>query len=140
MIGALATAVAVVVGVVQLILANSQLALSKEVAQATYEDGLTREYRAVAQRLPVEAFFLGVTVDLDDRDTLRAFYAYFDLSNKQLWLVENDHITGETAEHWKGGIEANLELPSFHAAWGRIAARVSEDSFGTLRKFAPPGS
>jgi hypothetical protein len=139
-IGALATAVAVVVGVIQLRVANSELTLSKEVNQAQFEDGLTREYRAVVQRLPVAAFFTGEMVDLDDPDTLRAFYAYFDLSNKQLWLVLNDRINEETATHWKGGIEANLELRSFAAAWAKISELVSEDSFGTLRKFAPPAT
>jgi len=129
-IGAVATAVAVVVGV-------RQLRLSKQLAQTAFEDELAREYRTIVGNLPVEAFYVGARLEMNE-STWRTFYAYVDLSNKQLWLAKQNRIGPTTAEHWEEAIRANLELPAFRSAWAEIAQHVQAGSFETLREVVPP--
>jgi hypothetical protein len=126
-VGAIATAVAVGVGVYQ-------LRLAKQLAQAAFEDELTREYRAVVAKLPVEAFYSDPDSELTPTpEDSRSFLAYVNLSNQQLWLAKQGRIGEETARHWRQAIRANLGLPAFRHAWDEIADSVPKVFFGTLR-------
>ena len=129
-IGAIATAIAVGVGVYQ-------LRVAKGLAQAAFEDELTQEYRSVVAALPVAAFYVDSTLTPTE-DARQSFLTYVNLSNHQLWLADHGRISNATAAHWKQAITDNLELPAFRSAWDEIAASVPEGFFGTLRDEVPP--
>jgi hypothetical protein len=131
-LGALATAVAVLVAV-------WQLRLAKEQARTAFEDDLSREYRAIVGDLPPQAFYTkGAELEADDK-TLGAFYRYVDLSNEQLFLARLGRVNPKTVEQWQDGIRGNLrKLPAFRSAWAEVAARVPDDFFEDLRDLVPP--
>jgi hypothetical protein len=129
-IGAIATAVAVVVGV-------NQLRVAKQLAQTAFEDELTSEYRSVVASLPVEAFYRDASLTPGDADW-QSFLKYVNLSNHQLWLAKQERIGRRTAAHWEQAIKDNLQLPAFRLAWSEIAHSVPKDFFQTLRDVVPP--
>lgn len=131
-LGAIATAIAVFVGVLQLRTAKDQ-------ARTAFEDDLTREYRAIVGDLPAEAFYIEGELTPDEQ-TRRAFYRYLDLSNEQLFLARLGRVNPATVDQWKDGVCGNLtRLPAFRAAWAEIAARVPDDFFEDLKDAVPPG-
>jgi hypothetical protein len=99
-------------------------------AQTTFEDDLSREYRAIVASLPMEAFYV------DGSPLLRkmgAFYRYFDLSNQQLFLAKKGRVSPATFEEWEEGIVGNMQLPAFAAAWKDLAEHLPENYFKPLR-------
>lgn len=78
-VGAVATAFAVFVAVWELRTAKAQ-------ARTSFEDDLSREYRAIIGELPAEAFYVNSELTPTEA-TRRAFYRYVDLSNEQLFLA-----------------------------------------------------
>jgi hypothetical protein len=125
-LGSLATAVAVIVAVIEL---NA----AKHHARTAFEDDLSREYRATIAELPPEAFYKDSDLTLTDR-TRQVFYRYFDLSNEQLFLAKNGRVSKETKDQWRDGISGNLRLPAFRRAWDDIEPNIRKDFFDELRE------
>jgi hypothetical protein len=68
-------------------LAWTQIRISRQFAQTAFEDDLSREYRAIIGLLPAAAFQTNANETLlEDEETARGFYRYFDLNNEQLFL------------------------------------------------------
>jgi len=89
-VGAMATAVAVFV-------AWRELRMTKAHAQTSFEDDLTREYRALIGDIPTEAFFTNGQFHPEER-VRRAFYRYADLCNEQLFLARLGRVSQEIRE------------------------------------------
>jgi hypothetical protein len=97
-----------------------QLQLTKQINQKNFEDGLAKEYRELASRIPTKAL-LGS--GLSPKEYAQAFdelFRYIDLSNEQILLRKNSRISDETWESWCSGIQYNLALPVFCRAWTEI--------------------
>jgi hypothetical protein len=129
--GSVLTAGAVAIGVRQLHLTQKEVELQEEQARTSFEDDLSREYRAIVGELPVEAFHEDAALPPTDA-TRRSFYRYFDLSNEQLFHVKNRRISGATADQWLDGIKGNLSLPGFASAWHDLRPHLREDFFRDL--------
>ena len=134
----LVTTIASVATAVAVFFAWWQIRLAKRQAITQFEDGLGREYREIAQRIPVKAL-LGEEIEeklyekaLDD------FYHYIDLTNEQVFLRQNNRITLKTWENWCEGIKSNLSRPAFKKAWTEIKSRAT-DSFNELRRLEASG-
>src|SRR4051794_32928361 len=91
-LGTLITAGAVVVGVAQLRLARTEADRLRRGEQTSFEDDLSREYRALVGYLPAEAFFADGIPD-DFAEHRRSFYRYFDLSNEQLFYAGHGRVS-----------------------------------------------
>ncbi|MDQ3281703.1 MAG: hypothetical protein M3Q69_09845 [Acidobacteriota bacterium] len=128
-IGALATAVGVFLGWIQLKHQQKQL-------RTDFEDRLSQQYREAIANIPIEAMLGGTGVELDD-SALTAFYRYFDLTNEQIFLKNGGRVAPETWENWADGIRMNMRRPAFVVAWAIIANRAP-DSFEELRGLVPP--
>ena len=103
----------------------------REDARTSFEDDLSREYRAIVALLPVEAFF--IDGPLPSEADMRAFYCYFDLSNQQLFLGRKKRVSPATLEEWKDGIAGNMQLPAFAAAWEELVNHLPRNFFEELR-------
>ena len=126
------SAAASTVAAIGVIFAFWQLRVAKDIAQLQFEDGLAKEYRELASRIPTDAL-LGVALDENRyQDTFDEFYRYIDLSNEQVSLRQRKRISRAVWKNWSTGIEANLSLPAFSRAWTEIQAR--SNSFQELRK------
>ena len=121
-VAALATAVGVVVLVVQ-------LGITRRQDRTAFEDGLAREYREIALSLPVTAFF-----DEPDpnrpppplADCLENYLRYIDLSNAQVFLRKQRRISGSTWANWKDGIGDNLGRDEFKEAWAYVRMHITK--------------
>ncbi|HMI99526.1 MAG TPA: hypothetical protein VK488_06825 [Gaiellaceae bacterium] len=130
-LGVVGTGLAILIGV-------RELKQAEEHARTTFEDDLCREYRSILAELPAESFFTDGALP-PDRETLRVFYRYVDLSNEQLFLGRSKRVRESTLDEWCAGIRGNLEsLPAFQSAWAEIATRVPPDFFKELKALAPP--
>lgn len=130
-LAAIATAIGVFVAAWQLYLAKRQ-------ATTSFEDGLAREFRGIAQRIPVKAL-LGEELSKEEAaDALDDFYHYIDLSNEQIFLRLNGRVTRGTWWNWADGIGTLLRRPAFRAAWEEIKEQ-SPESFQELRRFEGSG-
>lgn len=115
-----------------------QLLLAKRQATTAFEDSLAREYREIAQRIPVRAL-LGDTLPPEEAAAaLDDFYHYVDLSNEQVFLRQNGRVTEATWRNWADGMRTMLTRPAFGAAWEEIKARAP-DSFEELRRLDAEG-
>lgn len=126
-LASLATALAVVVGVIEIYRARMQ-------SVTEFEDSLAAEYRALANAMPIQAF-LGqkIDFDLDDCKALDEFYHYFDLCNNQIFLRQIGRVQRKTWLYWRDGIKSNMERPAFAEAWARIEPSTGKD-FEELKK------
>lgn len=126
-------AIAGVATAAAVLLAWWQIRLTQRQALTDFEDGLAREYREIAQTIPVDALLGG---ELDDEAFAAAFekfYRYVDLSNEQVFLRMMGRISEATWRNWCSGIRSPLERPVFRRAWEEIKRR-SGDGFGELRR------
>lgn len=97
-----------------------QVRLAKEIAKDEFEDGLSKEYRELASRIPTKAL-LGAGLSPQEYErTFDELFRYIDLSNEQVTLRMRDRIRDETWVSWSAGIEFNLNLPVFHRAWNEV--------------------
>ena len=90
-------------------------------AKLSFEDDLNREYRNIAESLPLDTFHRNPDVSkaLSSAEQ-KAMFRYFDLSNEQLRLAATSgRITGPTAAAWREGIRDNMSLRRFQEAWDR---------------------
>jgi hypothetical protein len=98
-----------------------------------FEDDIEKEYRSIAKDIPIQTL-LGESISEDDRlEFMNAFYNYIDFTNGQIQLCKNKRIRPKTWESWVEGIEENLKLPAFKAAWEEIKEKLP-NSFNELRK------
>jgi hypothetical protein len=122
-----ATAVAV-------FLAWWQIRQSRKQALVQFEDRLSGQYRALAQRLPIEALLGEKLEDVKFHDALPHLYHYIDLTNEQIFLRRSGRVSESTWKNWSEGIRWNLTRPAFARAWKEIAER-SPESFEGIRRF-----
>jgi hypothetical protein len=130
-VGAVATAIGV-------FFAYKQLRLTRRQQQTDFEDGLTRQFRAVIAELPIGALLGEALPDEPDRGYLMAFYRYIDLTNEQIFLRRQNRVSKETWKTWCDGIRAFLSRPAIERAWLQIEAAVP-DSFHELRRLIAEG-
>lgn len=129
-VASVATAVGVGVAAYQLFVARQQ-------ARTTFEDSLNAQYRAVIERIPLEALF-GEQIGKEEVFShLLHFYRYFDLCNEQAFLQKAGRISKKTWQNWGEGIRTNMSRPAFALAWSEVAARARCD-FDYLRELCPP--
>jgi hypothetical protein len=113
--------------------AASQLWYTRSRAITTFEDSLNNEYRQITNRLPTEAL-LGEALTPDGKKAhFHNFYAYFDLTNNQIFLRQIRRISKKTWEFWAEGIQMNLARPAFADSWAEISRRAGSD-FSELRR------
>ncbi len=118
--------------------AGWQLLLAKRQATTTFEDSLSGEFRAIAQRIPVRALLGEALTTEEAQATLAEFYHYVDLTNEQVFLRMNGRVTKATWLNWADGIASVLSRPAFKEAWQHIKQRAP-DSFEELRRLEECG-
>jgi hypothetical protein len=94
--------------------------LTKQISQKNFEDGLAKEYRELASRIPTKALLGSGLSPSDYEDSFDELFRYIDLSNEQTLLRKNGRISDETWESWRSGIKHNLSLPAFIRAWEEV--------------------
>lgn len=115
------------------VIAAFQLRWSRKLAQISFEDSLSKEYRSLALDIPVDVL-MGKNVNGNDFKKIRELiYNYIDLSNEQVFLRSKNRITENTWWDWAEGIEANLRKPVFKLVWSEIK-ESSTEIFLELRK------
>jgi hypothetical protein len=129
-LASIATAVGVAVAAYQLLIARQQ-------ALTSFEDSLNSQYRAVIERLPLEALFGEPVAPVEIQTHLPTFYRYFDLCNEQAFLHKHGRISTKTWRNWEEGIKTNMSRQAFARAWSEIATRAKDD-FDYLRQLCPP--
>jgi len=80
-----------------------------------FKGEIAREYRDIARALPINAL-LGKPLP-DKSAALNETYTYIDFCNEQIFLRMKGRIRKVTWDNWLEGIEANMKLPAFQAAW-----------------------
>ncbi len=122
-VGSVATALAVLIAVVQLHLNWRQ-------ARTRFEDGLTAVYRQLVWELPIGAFLDEELSPREIWEARGAFYRYFDLCNEQAFLSKGrfrGRISTRTWSEWQAGIESNMSRSAFRAAWLHLEPRIGPD-------------
>jgi hypothetical protein len=110
-----------------------QLWRTKQQAVSAFEDQLAREYRQLAQEIPVDAL-LGKELSEDTFEKVREqIYNYIDLSNEQTFLRKKGRISKVTWNDWCDGIKSNLSRPVLARVWAEVKEAVPE-SFQELRQ------
>lgn len=110
---------------------------TRKQAATSFEDGLAKEYRELAQRLPVDALLGDPVPDAEYQEAFDGFYRYIDLCNEQVFLRQMRRLREETWMDWCQGIQSNLRKPAFARAWEEIKQRTS--SFAELRRLEASG-
>jgi hypothetical protein len=100
-----------------------QLWLNTRQSRVTFEDALTREYRDIAQHLPLQALLGEPLNETDLENSLHLFYRYIDLTNEQLFLRQRRRIGSYTWRNWRDGITMNMSLPVFQQAWSALSKK-----------------
>lgn len=113
---ALATAVGVWATVWMILLAGRQ-------TRTEWEDDLTREYRRIAQNLPLWIRLGEPGQDKDIDEHLDVFLNYFDLSNQQALLRKTGRVSRKTWKEWRIGIQDALKSGAYAMAWAKIQRR-----------------
>jgi hypothetical protein len=128
----LINAVASVATAIGVLIAGQQIRLAKKLAITQFEDELTRQFREIIQKIPVDAL-LGYELDEQSyREARDDFFRYIDLSNEQIFLRKNGRVSDATWKLWNDGIQAFLKRPAFDRAWQEFT-RESNDIFKELR-------
>lgn len=99
---------------------TEQLLLTQKIAQLQFEDGLAKEYRELASRIPTKALLGAGLSPREYEDAFDELFRYIDLSNEQVFLRKSDRIGESTWQNWCSGIQYNLSLPVFRRAWEAI--------------------
>lgn len=116
-------------------LAVFQIRTARIDAVRQFEDGFSKEYRELANRIPTEAL-LGV--ELSDEQKSKHFdelYRYFDLCNEQIYLRQKERIRVKTWRFWCDGMKSNFAKPAFRWAWEKIEFTQTKE-FSEFRKLA----
>jgi len=112
-----ATAAGVAFGAVQLLLSRTQ-------ARTSFEDEVAAQYRQIIK--PRIAHGLLQPLEERDRETLQAYYEYFDLSNEQVFLRMQGRVRRRTWIEWGEGIESNLKREPISSAWQVVRDHLTE--------------
>ena len=129
----LLTAAASLATAIGVIVAAYQIRLTRQLSRTQFEDDLTKQFREIIRRIPVEAL-LGEELSEEAYDRTRDdFFRYIDLSNEQVFLRRNDRVSARTWKLWCEGIKAFLSRPAFGRAWGEFKEQ-SPDTFKELRR------
>jgi len=113
-----------------------QLWRSKQQQVLRFEDEVAKEYREIARKIPIEAL-LGKMLE-NNNDVLNNIYTYVDFCNEQIFLRMKGRVRKSTWENWLEGIEANMTLPAFQAAWNEIQECLP-DIFTELKRLEKEG-
>jgi hypothetical protein len=127
------TAIASAVSALGVVFAVRQLQLTKQINQRNFEDGLTKEYRELASRIPTKALLGSGLSPSEYQQTFDELFRYIDLSNEQTLLRKNKRISDESWESWCAGIKYNMSLPVFERAWTEIR-RLNPNQFEELNQ------
>ena len=122
----------------QVRLTKEQVELRKGQSTTEFENQLAREYRNISRNLPVKALLGDKLDESEQKEHLRDFYSYIDLSNEQVFLRFEGEVSAGTWENWAAGIESHLDRVAFKNAWEEIKER-SGDNFSELRKLEKEG-
>jgi len=122
---------AAVIGSGSVVVAARALRHTRQQARTAFEDSLAREYRDIAGRLPPAAFFQHGQAQLNEEQK-QALFRYFDLSNEQLRLIEEERIRPETAGVWTAGISALMARDTFRRYWQELHRGLPSDFFSSL--------
>ena len=134
----LLTAAASLATAVGVIVAAYQIRLTRQLSRTQFEDDLTKQFREIIRRIPIEAL-LGEELGEEAYDRTRDdFFRYIDLSNEQVFLRRNDRVSARTWKLWCEGIKAFLSRPAFGRAWGEFKDK-SPDTFKELRRLEREG-
>lgn len=129
----LLTAAASLATAIGVIVAAYQIRLTRQLSRTQFEDDLTKQFREIIRRIPIEAL-LGEELSEEAYDRTRDdFFRYIDLSNEQVFLRRNDRVSARTWKLWCEGIKAFLSRPAFGRAWGEFKEK-SPDTFKELRR------
>jgi hypothetical protein len=126
------SAAAAIVAAAGVFFAYWQLRTSKNIAQLQFEDGLAKEYRELANRIPTKALLGEELSEEEYQSSFDELFRYIDLSNEQVSLRQRARISQAVWEFWVGGIQTNLALPAFKRAWSEIQSKC--ESFQELRR------
>jgi hypothetical protein len=110
-----------------------QLWRTKQQAITSFEDQLGREYRQLAQEIPVDALLGKELADDTFKKVREQIYNYIDLSNEQIFLRKKGRISKVTWKDWCDGIKSNLSRPVLARVWTEVKEAVPE-SFKELRR------
>jgi len=77
-----------------------QVRETRKQAVTSFEDGLAKEYRELAQRLPVDALLGDPLTDEVYGAAFDGFYRYIDLCNEQVFLRQMRRLRYETWTDW----------------------------------------
>lgn len=120
MISSVATAIASLATALGVCFGAWQIKVAKEQAQATFEDSLDQQYRALSMDLPVSVL-IGEPVQESDRNRVRELiYNYLDLSNEQIYLRAKGRVSKHTWASWSAGIKLHLAKPAFKEVYAEI--------------------
>ena len=131
------SAVASTATAIGVIFAFGQLRVSKNIAQLQFEDGLAKEYRELASRIPTKALLGAELSEAEYQSSFDELFRYVDLTNEQVSLRQRGRISLVVWQYWSAGIQANLELSPFKRAWSEIQNKCS--SFQELRRLQIEG-
>jgi hypothetical protein len=98
----LAASVATAFGVV---MAWWQIREARRQAVTSFEDSMSREYRDIAQKLPVAALLGDPLREEELTGNLDDFYHYIDLTNEQVFLRQRGRVRADTWINWRDGIQ-----------------------------------
>ena len=110
-----------------------QVKLTRVIAQDNFEDGLAREYRELASRIPTKALLGSGLSPKEFERTFDELFRYIDLSNEQVNLRMRGRISSETWVSWSEGMKFNLGLPAFKRAWNEVEA-LTPSQYAELRR------
>jgi len=138
----LAQEYASLVTAVGVIVATTQLWLSRSSAQSSFEDSLAKEYRELIRLVPVDVL-LGREFDRElagsNYNAVRELiFNYLDLTNEQVFLRKKRRVRKSTWHEWADGIRTNLRLPLFKSVWDEIK-KESPEMFSELRELERSG-
>ena len=127
-----ATAIGAILGAVGVWFAYKQIKLGREQAVTQFEDEMVRQYREIVREIPITAFFNRQITEAEHEKSIDDFYRYFDLSNEQVFLRQQERVGKRTWDIWSGGIQSNLNRPAFGRAWEKIKQETPD--FAELRR------
>lgn len=98
-----------------------------------FEDGFAKEYREVAAKIPVRALLGEALSDDEKKKHFDELFRYFDLSNEQIFLRQNNRIRKDTWLFWCDGMSSNFHKPAFKWAWEEIEKTATKE-FSDFRR------
>lgn len=129
------SAIATTVGVILVLL---QLKQNDKTETTKFENEIISRFITISNEITFYVMYLNPKTDkfkelIDDK--LQGFYKYFDLTNQELFLMDDERISDETVEEWECGIIELMKLPSFQYAWERISSIIPDNSFTQMKRF-----